>query len=71
MLIQICLTKQLILYTNFTIFLQVGKIKGTSIQAGFENSEDKHCQISSLKMTNGIRKVRNGVDIIDIESKFL
>ena len=63
MLIQICLTQQLISYTYFTIFLQVRKIKVT----GFENSEDEHCQISALKMTNGIRKVRNGVDIIDIK----
>ena len=58
MLIQICLTKQLTSYTYFTIFLKVGKMKVT------ENSEDKHCQISALKMTNGIRKVSKEVDII-------
>ena len=65
MLIQVCLSQQLISYTYSTIFLQVGKIKVTAIKAGFENSEDIHCQISALKMTNGIRKVRIGVDIID------
>ena len=47
------------------MFLQVGKIKVTAILAGFENSEDKHCQIPALKMTNGIRKVRKGVNIFD------
>ena len=34
-------------------------------KAGFENSEDIHCQNSTLKMTNGIRKIRLGVDIFD------
>ena len=34
---------------------------------GFENSEDIHCQNSALIITNGIRKVRLGVDILTKE----
>ena len=36
-------------------------------KAGFENSEDIHCQNSALKMTNGKKKVRIGVDILTKE----
>ena len=31
----------------------------------FENSEDINCQNSALIMTNGIRKVKKGVDIFN------
>ena len=34
---------------------------------GFENSEDIHCHNSALITTNGIRKVRLGVDILTKE----
>ena len=48
-----------------SIFLQVGQIKVTAKKAGFENSEDINCQNFALKMTNGKRNVRLGVDIFD------
>ena len=58
------MTQQLISYTYSSIFLQVGK-KSHCKKAGLENSEDIHCQSSIFKMTNGIRKVRLGVDIFN------
>ena len=45
------------------IFLQVGKIKVTA-KRGLKILRI-HCQNSALKMTNGIRKVRQRVDIFD------
>ena len=47
------------------------KNKSHCKEAGFENSEDIHLSEFRLKVTNGIRKVRRGLDNIDIESKFL
>ena len=41
------------------------KNKSHCKKAGFENSEDINCQNSALKVTNGIRKVRLGMDIFD------
>ena len=45
------------------IFLQVGKIKVTAKRD--LKILRNHCQNSALIMTNGIRKVRQGVDIFD------
>ena len=45
------------------IFLQDGKIKVTA-KRGLKILRI-HCQNSALIMTNGIRKVRQGVDIFD------
>ena len=56
-------------YTKYTsngyvyIFLQVGKIK-VRAKWGFKVLRN-HCQNSAFKMTNGIRKFRQGVDIFD------
>ena len=52
------------LYTsNIYIFLQVGNIKVTAKQG--LKILSIHCQNSTLIITNGIRKVRLAVDIID------
>ena len=45
------------------IFLQVGNIKVTA-KRGLKILRI-HCQNSALTMTNGIRKVRQGVEIFD------
>ena len=46
------------------LFLQVGGEKSLH-KAGFENSEEIVVRVPLLIMTNGIRKVRLGVDIFD------
>ena len=55
-----------IIYSYILIFLQVGKIKITAKQC--LEILSVQCLNSDIKMTNGIRKVRQGVDIFDKRS---
>ena len=52
-------------YSSFNILIQAEEKKFTALRGGFENSEDINCQNLTFIMKNGIRKVRNGVDIFE------
>ena len=52
-------------FIHIFVNILTGWKKSHCKKAGLENSEDIHCQSSIFKMTNGIRKVRLGVDFFD------
>ena len=51
--------------SHSSINILIGCKKNFSALSGLENSENINCQNSVLIITNGIRKVRKGVDIFD------